>query len=1662
MYYYQLQKPIAGTSWTQVYPLHLPVVVGNPVSTTLSLSATSSATSITVANGAGIRNNLYLQLGGGEIVLVTAGCPVSGASTQPCATGQVTLTVARGQLNTSPASHNSGSTVKSYSGAYNSGTVVHDTDHDAFIIFDYDQGNNSQAMAVYCDTSQNPTPGTLTSAQKSVGCANPDDWTAITGSVKGGDTAASTGFIPAGYNYPNLAYDSIHHEAIHFAGLYGCCTQKNDTWIYNPATKVWANQKPANPPANSSANNEGGRVAFAWNSNDGKYYYHLTANTPNAGNPPASAPQDWVYDPAANTWTHLSTGLGPQLAETMTYDSGANALIVWAANVSSNGKYNATGIAEIWMGRFGSAVAPAITSTSPLTPGIQNSSYSYSFSATGTAPITWSVTSGSPPAGLSLNSSGVLSGTPTATGTSTFSVQATNSAGTAGPQSFSLTVAASGTAPAITSSSPLAQGTQNAAYSFTFSATGTTPITWNLASGTLPAGLSLSSSGALTGTPTGTGTSTFMIQASNSAGTAGPQSFTLTVAASGGGGGGSLSVPLTVQEALYPGSVSGINRTNEPFCQGVPLADSAGINSTATLGLTGANAGQFRMLGTWPSGNYKWIEVCGIVPTLSAGGTTSVTLTNSGSGNFGGANLATDNGATIAVSTGAAQFTVRKANFNGVDQVVIGSTTVVASGSSPGFVLTGPSPTAAYPNNVTCGSGTCTTVYSSANDPNSTCLIEKNGPVEAVLKCTFDHVDSSGHVYMHGNARMYFYSGKTSIKVTSSLRNADYGTSNTFATAYKGHQGYELRIAPNISGTLNYTIANDTGSPTTGTVSGTDSVYIYQGESQLMKYYNYCGSGCVPFTTDTGYKIVKNTTTLLSGGDTQYPQGWADISNAAGVGVEIGVYLFSAYWPKSLEFNGGGTDVRIGIWARENSQPYYQEWPQYSTHDLYVNFHTSAPASPANEFLKFQHYLVARAAFSYYNTSAVFPYPLIDPATEDGYYQSVGAAANPATISSSRVCCIQDLGTSDPNWPMLIYRYYYWHDGGGDNQTEFRWSFLMNFLTRGMTGRYMRASHFYRFLADSAWPRSDGFNWRDRPHLTASNPELDGFGFPTAASANSSLATGHANWLDQEHGHWYGLPDYYFLSGDESIKDALLDGPKDYFLNLDTYQAGQYQGTSGWVNTSGTAVTYAGTGDTFIPEMALSPIFIGNTLYTIASITDSNHLTLTSSAGTQSFVSYSSFGGLWNTRSVGVELKGASRLSTFLSAVGDSDAPAVLTQGVNDYLSQVNSQLCVSGYPSGCSFGPTQPAGTWTTEGISRTRGLHYGGTQSYLNPWCGNNSAQVRGAAPFFVGNLVEGILLLRQTMGPSWSEYLNSLDLAYGLSRWSLSETYVDDGSGRWDINGFRYYIALDLPGSCAGMGGVQDSHTQPQPQQTIWFDFLPKYLVDGDTSWANKFNIAIQRDMAALGMTTSDFGSYPISQLISVATSSPGNTLNPVSISSFTNNGGGSYTLSWTVPAGAQSYRIKWGTKQIVDWIGFDPINNVFTGDPVNTMPWFAATNVPNLPAPAAGGTTQSLTINTGVTNLTAANFSVKAYTAAGGSGSPTSCDLNRDGVVNIADVQLAINQSLGILPCTSADLDADGVCNITDVQREINASLGGPCLLGAGSSSSNVLRGRRRRP
>ena len=56
------------------------------------------------------------------------------------------------------------------------------------------------------------------------------------------------------------------------------------------------------------------------------------------------------------------------------------------------------------------------------------------------------------------------------------------------------------------------------------------------------------------------------------------------------------------------------------------------------------------------------------------------------------------------------------------------------------------------------------------------------------------------------------------------------------------------------------------------------------------------------------------------------------------------------------------------------------------------------------------------------------------------------------------------------------------------------------------------------------------------------------------------------------------------------------------------------------------------------------------------------------------------------------------------------------------------------------------------------------------------------------------------------------------------------------------------------------------------------------------------------------------------------------------------------------------------------------------------------------------------------------------------SATVTDLNGDGITNVTDIQIAVNQASGAVACASGDVNKDGICNVADVQQVINKTLG----------------------
>jgi len=246
----------------------------------------------------------------------------------------------------------------------------------------------------------------------------------------------------------------------------------------------------------------------------------------------ATAGSDYVA--SAGTLTFAPGVTTQSIAVTVNGDTAVEPDETFSVTLSSASNASiarATGTGTILNDDAVVTIAPA-----SLPAATSGSAYSQTLTASGgTSPYTFMVTAGAVPAGLTLASSGVLAGTPTASGTFNFTVTATDTGvPTSGSRAYALTVAAPTLALPATA---LPGATSGRAYSATINPAsgGVAPYTYAVSAGALPAGISLDgATGTLSGTPTAVGDFAFTVTATDSTtGTAGQdsRSYALAVAA---------------------------------------------------------------------------------------------------------------------------------------------------------------------------------------------------------------------------------------------------------------------------------------------------------------------------------------------------------------------------------------------------------------------------------------------------------------------------------------------------------------------------------------------------------------------------------------------------------------------------------------------------------------------------------------------------------------------------------------------------------------------------------------------------------------------------------------------------------------------------------------------------------------------------------------------------------------------------------------------------------------------------------------------------------------------------------------------------------------------------------------------------------------------------
>ncbi len=199
-----------------------------------------------------------------------------------------------------------------------------------------------------------------------------------------------------------------------------------------------------------------------------------TASTTNVG-------QAVTFMATVSSGTGTPTGSvtfkdGNTVLETKTLDAAGKAMLTSSslavgqhsvtAEYTGDGNFNGITSSAFTV----NILQPLEITTTTLPNGILGTNYSRSFAAVGgTPPYSWAKTAGDLPDGLNLTATGMLTGTPTKTGIFSFTVQATDNAGTKVTKAFSITF--ENPLPAITNIIPMSKFAGDAAFTLTVNGT---------------------------------------------------------------------------------------------------------------------------------------------------------------------------------------------------------------------------------------------------------------------------------------------------------------------------------------------------------------------------------------------------------------------------------------------------------------------------------------------------------------------------------------------------------------------------------------------------------------------------------------------------------------------------------------------------------------------------------------------------------------------------------------------------------------------------------------------------------------------------------------------------------------------------------------------------------------------------------------------------------------------------------------------------------------------------------------------------------------------------------------------------------------------------------------------------------------------------------------
>jgi len=424
---------------------------------------------------------------------------------------------------------------------------------------------------------------------------------------------------------------------------------------------------------------------------------------------------------------------------------------------------------------------------------------------------------------------------------------------------------------------------------------------------------------------------------------------------------------ITVAEIL-PADKPGWARTGEPVTFGFPLPQGA-ASSIAQLQLS--QPAQFRILDTWPDGSIRWALIDPYAP-VPAKGSAAATLSTllAGGGNAAGPSLAVDQGSTIRIDTGAAQFNVKKSGFNGIDAAVVNGQALVAPHPDGGL-------------EISAGG----TLYTSALDASSEVTIEENGPLKAVIVAKGTAASASGPRSFLYTVRLHFYRTSSAVKATVTLRNAALASKSA-----KTLDWAPFKVPLALSGSRTAKFSLDGGTVKSGTLSAGEAAWLYQGKSSFM-YHSNTDRIAGALTSDSGARGSIGSQSFSG----SYGTGWGILEDSQGRGVLVGVRNLAANFPDGIELGNAAVGE---VFSKHNGKKNIAfSWGAWETREFLFDFYTS-PRDPD-----------ARYAF--------LAYPLFGRPADPAYLGQTGAYlgtwAWPPTTTCAR--CSRSTASPRPSSP---------------------------------------------------------------------------------------------------------------------------------------------------------------------------------------------------------------------------------------------------------------------------------------------------------------------------------------------------------------------------------------------------------------------------------------------------------------------------------------------------------------------------------------------------------------------------------------------------------------------------------------------------------------------